>query len=51
VKVVTAAGIIGTIVSVKEGSDEVTIRSEDTKFRILRATITRVLGEETEAKA
>ena len=51
VKVVTASGIIGTIVSMKDGSDEVTIRSEDTKLRVLRSTITRVMGEEAEAKA
>ena len=51
VKVVTASGIIGTIVSMKDGSDEVTIRSEDTKLRVLRSTISRVLGEDAEAKA
>ena len=50
-KVVTASGIIGTIVSMKDGSDEVTIRSEDAKLRVLRATITRVMGEDTETKA
>ena len=46
-KVVTSSGILGTIVKMKDGDEEVVIRSEDTKIRVLRATITRVLGEET----
>lgn len=50
-KIVTSAGIIGTVVKVKEGEDEITIKSEDTKFRILRSAVVRVLGEElTETK-
>jgi preprotein translocase subunit YajC len=48
-KVVTTSGIIGTVVAVKEGEDEVTIRSEDTRLRVLRSSILRVLGEDTEA--
>jgi len=51
IKVATASGIVGTIVHMKEGSDEVTIRSEDSKLRVLRTAITRVLGEDTETKA
>ena len=51
IKVATASGIIGTIVNMKDGSDEVTIRSEDSKLRVLRTAITRVLGEDTETKA
>ncbi len=36
----------------KDGEDEITIRSEDAKLRILRSTVTRVVGEEaTETKA
>jgi preprotein translocase subunit YajC len=50
-KVVTAAGIIGTVVKVKENEDEITVKSEDTKLKVLKSTVVRVLGEETaEAK-
>jgi preprotein translocase subunit YajC len=50
VKVVTSAGIIGKVVAAKEGEDEITIRSEDTRLRVLRSSILRVLGtEEAEA--
>lgn len=49
-KVVTTAGIIGTIVAAKEGEEEITIRTEDTKLRILRSAILRVVGtDEAEA--
>jgi preprotein translocase subunit YajC len=51
IKVATASGIIGTVVHVKDGSDEVTLRSEDSKIRVLRTAIVRVLGEDAEAKA
>jgi preprotein translocase subunit YajC len=51
VKVVTSSGIVGTLVKVKDTEDEVTIRSEDTKLRVLKSTVTRVLGDEsTETK-
>jgi len=46
-KVVTASGIVGTVVKVKEGEDEITLKSEDTKFRVLRSAVVRVVGEET----
>jgi preprotein translocase subunit YajC len=50
VKVVTTAGIVGKVVAAKEGEDEITIRSEDTRLRVLRSSILRVLGtEEAEA--
>jgi preprotein translocase subunit YajC len=49
-KVVTTSGIIGTVVGVKEGEDEITIRSEDTRLRVLRSSIMRVLGSD-EAEA
>ena len=49
-KVVTNAGIIGTVVGAKDGEEEITIRSEDTKLRILRSAVVRVVGtDETEA--
>jgi preprotein translocase subunit YajC len=51
-KIVTTSGIIGTIVKVKENNeDEVTIRSDDTKLRITKSSIARVVGQDDEAKA
>lgn len=46
-KVVTNSGIVGTIVKAKEGDAEVVIRSEDTKLRILRSTISQILSNDT----
>ncbi len=43
-KVVTNAGIVGVIVSAKEGEDELVIKSEDTRPRIKRNVIIQVLG-------
>jgi preprotein translocase subunit YajC len=49
-KVVTSGGIVGIVVTAKEGEDEITVRSEDTKFRMLRAHVTQILGtDEAEA--
>jgi len=49
-KIVTTAGIIGKVVTAKDGEDEIVIRSDDTKLRILRSAVMKVLGtEETEA--
>ena len=49
-KVVTRSGIVGLVVSAKEGEDEVVIRSEDTRIRIKRHAIEMVLGvDEAEA--
>lgn len=51
VKIVTNSGIVGTIVKMKDGEDEITIRSEDTRLRVLRSTVARVLGtDESESK-
>lgn len=49
-KVVTASGIIGTIIRLKEGEDEMVIRSEDAKIKITKTSIVRVLGVEEETK-
>jgi preprotein translocase subunit YajC len=49
-KIVTNAGIIGTIVNMEEGGDEVTIRSDETKLRILKSSIFRVLTAKEPAK-
>src|SRR3954451_5029972 len=38
-KVVTSAGIIGTIVTVKDGDEEMTIRSEDPRLKVLKSSV------------
>jgi preprotein translocase subunit YajC len=48
-RVVTAGGIVGTVVNVQKGSEEVTIKvdeSTNTKLRVVRSSIARVVGEE-----
>ena len=46
----TSGGIIGTVVSAKDGEDEIVIRSEDTRLRIMRNVVIKVIGsDETEA--
>jgi preprotein translocase YajC subunit len=49
-RVVTAAGIIGTIVSVKDTDDEMTIRSEDARLKVLKSSVVKILGSD-EAEA
>ena len=47
--VITAGGIKGTIVNVQAGSDEVTLRvdeSNNTKLRVLRSSIARVVRDD-----
>jgi preprotein translocase subunit YajC len=49
-KVLTSGGIIGTVVKATDGEDEIVVRSEDSKFKMLRSSIVRVLGkDESEA--
>lgn len=50
-KVLTTSGIYGTVVKIKDGEDEVVIRSEDSKLKIVRSSIARVLGEEADVKS
>ena len=48
-RVVTMGGIHGVVVNVQKGSSDVTIRvdeSRDTKLRVLRTAISRVLSDE-----
>jgi preprotein translocase subunit YajC len=50
--VVTIGGIFGVVVNVQKDSEEVTIRvdeSRDTKLRVLRSAIARVLRDEDSA--
>ncbi len=48
-KVATAAGIIGTVITVKDKT--VTLRSADTKMEVTKASVTEILdsGSATEA--
>lgn len=48
-KVTTSSGIIGVVVAIKEGEDEVTLRVDDTtnsRIRVLRSSIARITTEE-----
>jgi preprotein translocase subunit YajC len=49
-KILTSGGIVATIVSAKDGEDEILIRSEDTKLRIKRTGVLQILGSD-EAEA
>lgn len=47
-KVVTVGGIIGTISSINEKEDEVTLRLDEGKMKVLKSSILKVLtGEES----
>jgi preprotein translocase subunit YajC len=48
-KVVTTGGIVGRIVSLKDGEDEVVIKSDDTKMRVLKTAIAQVMSDDTPA--
>ena len=45
-KVITSSGIVGRIVSMKDGEDEIVIKSDDTKLRILKSTVTTIIGDD-----
>jgi preprotein translocase subunit YajC len=49
-RILTSGGIVGTIVTAKDGEDEVVIRSEDARLRIKRNVVVQVLGSD-EAEA
>ena len=52
-RVVTVGGIVATVASVQKGSDEVTIKVDEgnnTKLRVLRSSIARVIKEDDEKK-
>jgi preprotein translocase subunit YajC len=48
-KVVTSAGIVGTVVTAKDGEEEIVVRSEDARLKILRSAVIKVLGDEAKA--
>jgi preprotein translocase subunit YajC len=43
-KVVTAAGIIGTVITVKDKT--VSLRSADAKFEVTKASVTEIIGDD-----
>ena len=48
-KVETASGIFGTIVTIKDGEDEVTLRTDDStnsRVRVRKTSISRIIGED-----
>src|ERR1700681_4501128 len=44
-KIVTSGGIIGVVTNIKEGTEEISIRSDETKLLILRSSIARIITE------
>ena len=51
-KVLTAAGIYGTVITVSETEDEVTLKVDDnTRLRMIKGSITRNISKEEAAKA
>ena len=49
-RVQTSGGIIGTVTAVKDTEDEITIRSEDSRIKVLKSSVVKILGsDETEA--
>ena len=50
-RVVTIGGIFGTVVSVQQGAEDVSIRVDDnTRIKILRSAISRVVSEDSAKK-
>jgi preprotein translocase subunit YajC len=50
-EVITSSGIIGVVTSIKETGDEVTIRSDETRLRILKSSIARIIPKAGEDSA
>ncbi len=50
-KVILNSGIVGKIISIKDGEDEIVIKSDDTKLRVLKAAIASVVDETAPATA
>ncbi len=48
-RVVTTSGIVGRIISMKDGEDEIVIKSDDTKLRILKSSVGSITNDETPA--
>ncbi len=53
-RVLTIGGIIGVVVNTQQGSDEVTLRVDDTtntRIRVVRSAISRILSADKEGKS
>lgn len=48
-RVVLNSGIVGKIVTIKDGEDEIVIKSDDTKLRVLKAAVASVTDESAPA--
>ena len=48
-EVVTSAGILGVVTSIKDTGDEVTIRSDETRLRVLKSSIVRIINPKPDA--
>jgi preprotein translocase subunit YajC len=48
-KVILNSGIVGKIVHIKDGEDEIVIKSDDTKLRVLRTAVVSVTDESAPA--
>jgi preprotein translocase subunit YajC len=51
-KVVTSGGILGVVVAIKEGEDEVTLKVDDSsnsRIRVLRSSVVKILSDEPTA--
>lgn len=46
-KVILNSGIVGRIVTVKDGDDEIVIKSDDTKLRVLKSAVGTVVADDT----
>ncbi len=46
-EVITSSGIIGIVTSIKEGADEVTLKSDETRLRVLKSSIVRIVSKDT----
>ena len=49
-KVVLNSGIVGNVVTIKDGEDEITIRSADAKLRVLKSSVARVVADDADPK-
>jgi preprotein translocase subunit YajC len=52
-RVVTIGGIYGTVVNVQKGSEDITIKADEntnTKLRVLRSSVSRVLASDSQAE-
>jgi preprotein translocase subunit YajC len=49
-EVVTAGGIIGIVANIKDNADEVTLKSDETRLRVLRSSIVRIVSTKEEPK-